>query len=74
VGGGWLSSVVGTGSQTVGQGQKRNSKKVFNIISELRPKGSSTKVKKNKRRKKDEEETSCHPKLPNYISLYNENP
>jgi hypothetical protein len=49
---GWLSSVIGTRSRTVGQSQKRNSKKVFNIISELRPKCSSTKVKKTKMRKK----------------------
>jgi hypothetical protein len=53
---GWLGSVIGTRSRTVGQGQKRNSKKVFDRISELRPKCSSTKMKKSKMKKKDEEE------------------
>jgi topoisomerase IA-like protein len=51
--------------------------KVFDIIRELRPKCSSTKMEKQKNegRKKDKEKTSCHLKLPNYISLYKlENP
>jgi hypothetical protein len=49
---GWLSSVIGTRSRTVGQSQKRNSKKVFDIISELRPKCSSTKMREKKMKKK----------------------
>jgi thiamine kinase-like enzyme len=53
---------------------KRNSKKVFNIICELRPKCSSTKIEK-KNEEKRQEKTSCNLKLPNYISLYKlENP
>jgi hypothetical protein len=49
---GWLSSVIGTKSQTVGQSQKRNSKKVFDIISEPRPNCSSTKIEKKMKKKK----------------------
>jgi hypothetical protein len=51
---GWLSSVIGTKSQTVGQSQKKkkNSKKVLDIISEPRPNCSSTKIEKKKMKKK----------------------
>jgi hypothetical protein len=48
---GWLGSGIGKRSRTVGQSQKRNSKKVFDIISELRPKCSSTKMEKNEEEK-----------------------
>jgi hypothetical protein len=72
---GWLSSVIGTRSRTVGQSQKRNNRKIFDIISELRPKCSSAKMKKNEDEKKMKRKTSCRLKLPNYISLYKlENP
>jgi hypothetical protein len=65
---GWLSSVIGTRSRTVGQSQKRNSK-VFDIISELRPKCSSTKMKKNEEKKNEEKKQAAIQNSPT-TSLY----
>jgi hypothetical protein len=68
---GWLSSVIGTKSRTVSQSQKRNSKNVFDTISELRPKCSSTKIeKKNEEKMKKMKRKQAAIQNPLTTSLY----
>jgi hypothetical protein len=57
------------------ESEKKNSKKVFDISSKPRPNCSSTKIeRKYREEKKMRRKQAAVQKLPNYISLYNENP